>query len=51
MESLPQMKQKKGNLGFIIEKSNIDSIEITTSDVFNKNNEKVENAGKVKIEF
>lgn len=42
---------KKGNLGFIIEKSNINSIEITTSDVFNQKDEKLNNAEKIKIEF
>ena len=42
---------KKGNLGFIIEKSNINSIEITTSDVFNQKDDKLNNAEKIKIEF
>jgi hypothetical protein len=42
---------KKGNLGFIIEKSKLDSFEITTSDVFNEQDKKLDNAQKLKIEF
>ncbi|RID89287.1 hypothetical protein D1953_01600 [Peribacillus asahii] len=42
---------KKGNVGFIIKKSKIDFIEITTSDVFNEKEEKISDAEKVKLEF
>lgn len=44
-------KTKKGNLGFIIEKSKIDSFEITTSDVFNEEDKKLDDAEKLKIKF
>ncbi|MGG3924378.1 hypothetical protein ABET51_00060 [Metabacillus fastidiosus] len=42
---------KSGNLGFIIEKANINSIEITTSDVFNKDDQKLDSAEKINISF
>ncbi|WP_102272892.1 hypothetical protein [Cytobacillus massiliigabonensis] len=42
---------KKGNFGFIIEKSNADSIEIVTSDVFNVQDKKLNNGEKFKINF
>nr|WP_246944851.1 DUF4352 domain-containing protein [Bacillus pinisoli] len=43
--------KRLGNLGFIIEESDIDYIEITTSDLFNEEEEKVSKAEKIKIEF
>ena len=43
--------KKKGNIGFILEESDIDSIEITTSDVFNQTDKKITDAGKIQIEF
>lgn len=42
---------KKGNLGFIIEKSDIDSLIITTSDVFDKQEKKLADAQKINVEF
>ena len=42
---------KKGDKGFILEESNIDTIEIKTSAVFNQTDRKITDAGKVKIEF
>lgn len=42
---------KKGNLGFIIEKSNVDSIEIMTSDVFNKKDELKYEGETIRVEF
>ncbi len=42
---------KKGNLGFIVKKANFDSIEITTSDVFNNLDQKLTTAEKIKVEF
>ena len=43
---------KKGNLGFIVEKSDdLKWIEITTSDVFDQDGEKVHASQKIKIEF
>lgn len=44
-------ESKKGNLGFIVENPEIDSFIITTSDVFNGNNEKLEDAQKVEVKF
>ncbi|MGB6409393.1 MAG: hypothetical protein WBF39_18105 [Planococcus donghaensis] len=35
---------KRGNIGFIIEESDVDSVTITTSDVFNNGEEKIANA-------
>lgn len=48
---IPANETKKGNLGFIIEKSKIDSFEITTSDVFNEQDKKLDDAEKLKIKF
>lgn len=43
---------KKGNLGFIVEKSDdLEWIEITTSDVFDKDGSKIQDSQKIKIEF
>lgn len=43
---------KKGNLGFIVEKSeSLEWIEITTSDVFNQDGMKIHDSKKIKIEF
>lgn len=43
---------KKGNLGFILESSNdLEWIEITTSDVFDKDGKKINDSQKIKIEF
>lgn len=43
---------KKGNLGFIIDtKTNLDWIEITTSDLFDENESKVADAKKFRIKF
>ncbi|WP_449540484.1 hypothetical protein [Ferdinandcohnia sp. Marseille-Q9671] len=43
---------KKGNLGFILKSSdNLESIEITTSDVFDQDEKKITNAQKVTLEF
>ncbi|WP_419959782.1 DUF4352 domain-containing protein [Psychrobacillus sp. BM2] len=48
---IPANETKKGNLGFIIEKSKIDSFEITTSDVFNEQDKTLDDAEKLKIKF
>ena len=43
---------KKGNLGFILKSTeNLEWIEITTSDVFNKDEEKISDSQKIKIKF
>ena len=42
---------KKGNLGFIIENSDVDSIEITTSDVFDGMDRKLNSGEKFEISF
>jgi hypothetical protein len=43
---------KKGNLGFIIDSSkDLEWIEITTSDVFDKDENKINDSQKIKIEF
>ncbi|WP_017380600.1 hypothetical protein [Paenisporosarcina sp. TG-14] len=43
---------KKGNIGFIVESSNdLEWIEITTSDVFDKDEEKIIESQKIKIKF
>jgi hypothetical protein len=43
---------KKGNLGFIIDPSkDLEWIEITTSDVFDKDEKKINDSQKIKIEF
>ncbi|MFZ3590759.1 hypothetical protein ACOI1C_16275 [Bacillus sp. DJP31] len=44
-------EQKFGNIGFILERSKIDSLTITTSDVFNKDEDKIQDAEKIKIDF
>lgn len=49
-EEIGPNETKAGNVGFIIEKSELNSIEITTSDVFSGEN-KIEDAEKIKIEF
>ncbi|MFF3102213.1 DUF4352 domain-containing protein [Viridibacillus arvi] len=51
-EEIEGSASKKGNLGFIVDtKTNLEWIEITTSDVFNKNEEKVADAKKFRIKF
>lgn len=42
---------KKGNIGFILEKSGVESLKLTTSDVFNMNDEKLAEAQLIEIEF
>lgn len=42
---------KKGNLGFILENSQIESITIKTSDVFNEKDEKIHNAKEIKVDL
>lgn len=42
---------KKGNLGFIIEKPELDALVITTSDVFAENDEKLAKAEEIKIKL
>lgn len=44
-------EKKKGNVGFIIEKSEIDSLTITTSDVFSIEEKKLADAQKINVEF
>jgi hypothetical protein len=43
--------KKAGNLGFIIEKSDIESIQLTTSGVFDKNEKEISKAETIKIDF
>ncbi|MGE7837599.1 DUF4352 domain-containing protein [Viridibacillus arvi] len=51
-EEIEGSASKKGNLGFIVDtKTNLEWIEITTSDVFDENEEKVANAKKFRIKF
>ncbi|MGE7925038.1 DUF4352 domain-containing protein [Viridibacillus arvi] len=51
-EEIEGSASKKGNLGFIVDtKTNLEWIEITTSDVFDKNEEKVAGAKKFRIKF
>ncbi|MBT2687476.1 hypothetical protein J7I93_04685 [Bacillus sp. ISL-47] len=50
-EEIRPNETKAGNIGFIIEKSNLKDIEITTSDVFNAEGKKIEDAEKIKIDF
>ncbi|MGN7176097.1 hypothetical protein BK139_11895 [Paenibacillus sp. FSL R5-0490] len=50
-EEMEPNETKAGNVGFIIEKSDLKSIEITTSDVFGGDKNKIEDAEKIKIEF
>jgi hypothetical protein len=42
---------KKGNLGFLIEKPDVESIVITTSDLFNENGETIVPAQQFNIDF
>ncbi|WP_057766907.1 DUF4352 domain-containing protein [Cytobacillus praedii] len=42
---------KKGNLGFIIEESTVNSIEIMTSDVFSEKDEKINDGETIRVEF
>lgn len=42
---------KKGNLGFIIENPEIDSLTITTSDVFEEGEKKIQNAKEIELQF
>lgn len=42
---------KKGNLGFIIENPDFDSLTLTTSDVFGMDNEKVKEAKEIELNF
>lgn len=51
-EEIEGSASKKGNLGFIVDtKTNLEWIEITTSDVFDENEEKVADAKKFRIKF
>ncbi|MFJ9463013.1 DUF4352 domain-containing protein [Viridibacillus arvi] len=51
-EEIEGSASKKGNLGFIVNtKTNLEWIDITTSDVFNKYEEKVADAKKFRINF
>lgn len=50
-EEIEPNETKAGNVGFIIEKSDLKNIEITTSDVFTGDKNKIEDAEKIKIEF
>ncbi|QOV12304.1 DUF4352 domain-containing protein [Viridibacillus arvi] len=51
-EEIEGSASKKGNLGFIVNtKTNLEWIDITTSDVFDKNEEKVADAKKFRIKF
>lgn len=42
---------KRGNVGFIIEESKVDSIEVTTSDVFSSHGEQLEKAKNFTTQF
>jgi hypothetical protein len=44
-------EKKAGNLGFIIEKGDTGSLTVTTSDVFGKEDKKLADAQKIKLEF
>lgn len=44
-------ESKKGNIGVLIEQADVKSIVITTSDLFNGNDEKIADAKEIKIEF
>lgn len=50
-EEIQPNETKAGNIGFIIEKSDLNNIEITTSDVFNTEEKKIEDAKNIKIDF
>ncbi|MGG0664556.1 hypothetical protein ABE042_10660 [Viridibacillus arvi] len=51
-EEIEGSASKKGNLGFIVDtKTDLEWIEITTSDVFDENEEKVADAKKFRIKF
>lgn len=42
---------KKGNIGFIVENAGIDAMSITTSDLFDENEKKIQDAEKIDITF
>lgn len=42
---------KKGNVGFIVEKTDIESVLLTTSDLFNKDGEQVVPAQQINMDF
>lgn len=42
---------KKGNIGFIVENADIDAVSITTSDLFDGNEKKIQDAKKIDITF
>lgn len=44
-------KSKKGSIGFIVEKSEFDSLVITTSDLFDENGEIVSPAQEIQVNF
>lgn len=50
-EGINPNETKAGNIGFVIEKSDLQYFEITTSDVFDTNEKKLEDSKKVKIAF
>ena len=50
-EGINSNETKAGNIGFIIEKSDLEYLEITTSDVYDTDDKKIKNAEKLKIEF
>lgn len=50
-EGINPNETKTGNIGFIIEKSDLEFFEITTSDVFDASEKKLKDAEKVKITF
>ncbi|WP_342025702.1 DUF4352 domain-containing protein [Cytobacillus pseudoceanisediminis] len=50
-EEIGPNETKAGNVGFIIEKSDLTHFEITTSDVFSADGKKIQDAEKIQIEF
>ncbi|RIW35661.1 hypothetical protein D3H55_07200 [Bacillus salacetis] len=45
-------ESKKGNLGYILEKTeDLEWVELTTSDVFDKNHKKIQDSKKIRIEL
>lgn len=42
---------RKGNIGFILEKPGVESLKLTTSDVFSASDEKLAEAQQIEIEF
>ncbi len=50
-EEIQPNEIKAGNIGFIIEKSDLKHFEITTSALFGADGKKIEEAEKIKIEF